>query len=118
MAFPSGGPRQNELNFDQIIGQVQQVLGRLTRRFGGGGIGIIVVAILILIGLVWLDLENKRHDDYLVSSRTQSPTLVCNGGGLAPWVTRTKNQSLRPGVWNWGSSAMKQEVFHLAGKKL
>ena len=47
MAFPSGGPRQNELNFDQIIGQIQQGLGRLTRRFGGGGIGIIIVAILI-----------------------------------------------------------------------
>ena len=51
MAFPSGGPRQNELNFDQIIGQIQQGLGRLTRRFGGGGIGIIIVVILILIGL-------------------------------------------------------------------
>ena len=54
MAFPSGGPRQNELNFDQIIGQIQQGLGRLTLRFGGGGIGIIIVAILILIVLVWL----------------------------------------------------------------
>ena len=52
MAFPSGGPRQNELNFDQIIGQVQQVLGRLTRRFGGGGVGIIVVSILICFGII------------------------------------------------------------------
>ena len=54
MAFPSGGPRQNELNFDQIIGQIRNGLGGLTRRFGGGGIGIIVVAILILISLIWL----------------------------------------------------------------
>ena len=61
MAFPSGGPRQNELNFDQIIGQIQQGLGRLTRRFGGGGIGIIIVAILILISLVWLGSVSYTH---------------------------------------------------------
>ena len=54
MAFPSGGPRQNELNFDQIIGQIRNTLGGLTRRFGGGGIGIIVVVILMLISLIWL----------------------------------------------------------------
>ena len=36
--YPPGGPRQPEMNFDQILGQIRGAMAKLTGRFGGGGV--------------------------------------------------------------------------------
>ena len=46
MYQPGGGPRQPELNFDEIMGKIRDSVGRLTQRFGGGGIGLAVALVV------------------------------------------------------------------------
>ena len=53
MYQPGGGPRQPELDFDQIMGRIRGVVGRVTQRLGGGGIGLAVVLIIGLIVVIW-----------------------------------------------------------------
>lgn len=53
MYQPGGGPRQPELDFDQIIGQVRDTIGRVFQRLGGGGVGLAVVLVIGLIVVIW-----------------------------------------------------------------
>ena len=39
MAFPQGGPRQPELDFEQILGRIKEALGPIGQKLGGGGVG-------------------------------------------------------------------------------
>ena len=53
--YQPGGqpPRQPEMNFDQMMGGARDFLGRLSRRLGGGGVGLAVALIIALIVIIW-----------------------------------------------------------------
>ncbi len=53
MYQPGGGPRQPELNFDQLFAQGRDILGRIAQRLGGGGVGLAAVLIVALIMIIW-----------------------------------------------------------------
>ena len=51
--YPTGGPRQPEINFDQIMARIRETLGPIATRLGGGGIGLVVALVIGLIIVVW-----------------------------------------------------------------
>ena len=46
-------PRQPEMNFDQMLGGVRDVVGRISQRLGGGGVGLAVALVIALIVIIW-----------------------------------------------------------------
>jgi membrane protease subunit HflK len=53
MYQPGGGPRQPELDIEQIIGNVRNTVGKISQRLGGGGVGLAAVLIIGLIVVIW-----------------------------------------------------------------
>ena len=57
MFSPGGGqqqpPRQPEFDFDQILGRVRGLFGGGGGRLGGGNLGIIILALIALIVIIW-----------------------------------------------------------------
>ncbi|MBC8281213.1 MAG: FtsH protease activity modulator HflK [Chloroflexi bacterium] len=53
MYQPGGGPRQPEMDFEKIMGGIRDGIGRLTQRFGGGGIGLAIILVIGLIFVIW-----------------------------------------------------------------
>jgi len=53
MFQPGGGPRQPELDFEKIIGNVRDGIGRVAQRLGGGGVGLAVALVVGLIVVIW-----------------------------------------------------------------
>lgn len=57
MFSPGGGqqqpPRQPEFDVDQLLGRVRGIFGGGTGRLGGGNLGIIILAVIALIIVVW-----------------------------------------------------------------
>ena len=53
MYQPGGGPRQPELDLEQIMNNVRVTIGRISQRLGGGGVGLAVVLIIGLIVVIW-----------------------------------------------------------------
>ncbi len=51
--FPPGGQRQPEMDFEQVTARFRDGLGRISGRFGGGGIGLFIIGILALVLIVW-----------------------------------------------------------------
>ena len=52
--YPPGGPRQPEMDFDQITARLRQGLGKFTGKLGGAGLGFLIIAIIGLAAVVWL----------------------------------------------------------------
>ena len=52
--YPPGGSRQPEMDFDQILNRLKGGFGALTKRFGGGGIGLLLFGGIGIIVLFWL----------------------------------------------------------------
>ena len=52
--YPPGGPRQPEINFEQILSGLRTSLGRITGRLGGGGVGLLVFGVIALIVIIWV----------------------------------------------------------------
>ncbi len=52
--YPPGGPRQPEVDFDQIIGGLRNNLGRIGGRLGGGGVGGLILLGIGLIVVIWI----------------------------------------------------------------
>lgn len=52
--YPPGGPRQPEMDFDQILAQLRGGLAKITARFGGGGVGLLVFGAIGIIAVAWL----------------------------------------------------------------
>ncbi len=52
--YPQGGPRQPELDFEQIMARIRDALGPIGRRLGGGGVGLLVVGVIGVIVAIWL----------------------------------------------------------------
>ncbi|MCI0902477.1 MAG: FtsH protease activity modulator HflK [Chloroflexi bacterium] len=53
MYQPGGGPRTPELDFEKIMGNIRDGIGRVTQRLGGGGVGLAVVLVVGLIVVIW-----------------------------------------------------------------
>ncbi len=53
MYQPGGGPRQPELDFEQILNNVRNTAGRISQRLGGGGVGLAAALIIGLIIVIW-----------------------------------------------------------------
>ena len=51
--YPPGGPRQPEINFEQILGGLRNSIGRISARLGGGGVGLLVTLVIALIVIIW-----------------------------------------------------------------
>ena len=50
---PGGGQRQPEMDFEQVTARFREGVGRFGGRFGGGGIVLFVLGIIILAAIVW-----------------------------------------------------------------
>jgi membrane protease subunit HflK len=48
-----GGARQPEFDFQDILNRIQNGLGPILKRLGGGGVGLVVVLALGLIAVIW-----------------------------------------------------------------
>ncbi len=53
MYQPGGGPRQPELDFEKIIGNIRDGIGRVAQRLGGGGVGLAIALFIGLIIVIW-----------------------------------------------------------------
>ena len=51
--YPPGGPRQPEVNFEQILASLGGNLRRIASRLGGGGVGTVAVLGILLIVVIW-----------------------------------------------------------------
>ena len=51
---PGGGQRQPEMDFEQVTARFREGMGRFSGRFGGGGVALFVIGIIILAVIVWL----------------------------------------------------------------
>ena len=49
-----GGPRQPELDFAQFANRVRSRFGQLSRRLGGGGVGLAIILIVALVVVIWV----------------------------------------------------------------
>lgn len=47
------GGRQPELDFDQLMARARMAMGRLARRLGGGGVGLLVIGFIAVIVVIW-----------------------------------------------------------------
>ena len=54
MYQPGGGPRQPELDFEQILAKIREGIGRISQRLGGGGVGLAAALIVGLIVVIWV----------------------------------------------------------------
>lgn len=51
--YPPGGPRQPEIDFDQLMSNFRGTLGRILERLGGGGVGLAILAFIAVIIIIW-----------------------------------------------------------------
>ena len=99
MYQPGGGPRQPELDFEQIINSVRTTVGRITQRFGGGGIGLAVVLVIGLIVVIW-----AATGIYTISPGEQAALRLFGNADDTP-VTDTGLH------WWWPSPIGKRDVI-------
>ena len=94
-----GGPRQPELDFDQILGNVRNVLGRLAQRLGGGGVGLVVALIVGVIIVIWL-----ATGIYTISPGEQAALRLFGEARAAPEAQTGLH-------WFWPSPIGKRDVI-------
>lgn len=51
--YPPGGQRQPEMDFEQVTARFREGLGRFGGRFGGSGVFLFIIGILVLGIIVW-----------------------------------------------------------------
>ena len=52
--YPPGGPRQPEMDFDQVLNRLREGWASIGRRFGGGAIGLLLFGAIGIIVVIWL----------------------------------------------------------------
>ncbi len=93
-----GGPRPPEMNLDQILGQLRSTLASISRRLGGGGVGLAVVLIVGVIVVIW-----AGTGIYTVSPGEKA-ALRLFGAAQSPPVSETGLH------WWWPSPVGKRDV--------
>lgn len=94
-----GGPRQPEVDFDQIIAALRDNLTRLTQRLGGGGVGLAVAGGIGVIALIW------AATGFYTISPGEEAALRFFGDVQEPPVTETGLH------WWWPGPVGKQNTF-------
>ena len=97
-----GGPRQPELDFDQILGNVRNILGRFAQRLGGGGVGLVVALIVGAIIVIWL-----ATGIYTISPGEQAALRLFGKAQAVP-------ESQTGLHWFWPSPIGKRDVIRTA----
>ena len=54
MSPPGGGQRQPEMDFEQVTARFREGMGRFSGCFGGGGVALFILGILVLAIIVWI----------------------------------------------------------------
>jgi membrane protease subunit HflK len=52
--YPPGGPRQPELDFEQIMARIRDFLGPVGRKLGSGGVGLLIAGVIGIGVAIWL----------------------------------------------------------------
>lgn len=52
--YPPGGSRPPEMDFDQLTSRLRDGWGRISRRLGGSGVGLLFFGFIALIVVIWL----------------------------------------------------------------
>lgn len=52
--YPPSGPRQPEMDFEQIMARLRAGWAQLNRRLGGGGVGLAILGLIGIIAVIWL----------------------------------------------------------------
>lgn len=86
------------MNFDQLLGGLRTMLGRISNRLGGGGVGLAVILIAGLIVIIW-----AATGIYTISPGEQA-ALRLFGAAQADTVTQTGLH------WWWPSPVGKRDV--------
>ena len=94
-----GGPRQPEIDFDQIIGAIRDNLTRLSQRLGGAGVGLAIIGVIGLILVIW------AASGFYTVSPGEEAALRFFGKVQEPPVTQTGLH------WWWPGPVGKQDVF-------
>jgi membrane protease subunit HflK len=87
------------MNFDQVIGGARDVLGRITQRLGGGGVGLAAALIIALIVIIW-----AATGIYTISPGEEAALRLF--GAAQP--TTVTEQGLH---WWWPSPVGKRDVL-------
>ena len=93
-----GGPRQPELDLEQILGNIRNTLARISQRLGGGGVGLAVALIVGLIIVIW-----AGTGIYTISPGEQAGLRFFGAAQAAP-VSETGLH------WWWPSPVGKRDV--------
>lgn len=107
--YPQGGPRQPEIDFEQIIGRIRAFLGPVGSRLGGGGVGLIAVLFVALIGIIWL-----ATGIYTISPGERAVTQrfgkIC-GTIIGPCDANGGLETSEGLKWYWPGPIGKKQVF-------
>ena len=52
--YPPSGPRQPEMDFDQVLARLREGWAQLNQRLGGGGVGLAILGLIGIIAVIWL----------------------------------------------------------------
>ena len=96
--YPPGGPRQPEMDFDQILARLRDGMAKLTARFGGGGIGLLIIGVIGVIAVIWL-----ATGIYTIGPGQQAALQLFGAARAAP----IQEQGLK---WWWPAPVGKRHV--------
>src|SRR5919106_2716200 len=103
--YPPSGPRQPEMNFEQILARLREGWNQLNRRLGGGGVGVAILGIIGIIAVIWL-----ATGIYTISPG-ENAALRLFGAVQGPPVTE---EGLH---WWWPTPIGKKDVLLVTGTR-
>lgn len=82
--YPPSGPRQPEMDFEQIMARFREGWNRINRRLGGGGVGLAVLGIVGVVAVIWLatgiyTISPGENASLRLFGAVQGPPLVEQG---------------------------------------
>ncbi len=99
--YPPGGPRQPQIDIDQILGGLRTNAGRIMQRLGGGGVGLAVVGFIGVIVVIW------AATGFYQIAPGEEAALRFFGSVQEPPVTKTGLH------WWWPGPAGKTDKFEV-----
>jgi modulator of FtsH protease HflK len=103
--YPPSGPRQPEMDFEQLLARAREGWNRLNRRLGGGGVGLAALGIIGIILVIWLAIGI-----YTISPG-ENASLRLFGAVQGPPVTE---EGLH---WWWPGPIGKRDVVLVTGTR-
>jgi modulator of FtsH protease HflK len=103
--YPPSGPRQPEMDFEQLMARLREGWNRVNRRLGGGGVGLAFLGIIGVVAIIWL-----ATGIYTISPG-ENAALRLFGAVQGPPVTE---EGLH---WWWPSPVGKRDVVLVTGTR-